>query len=60
MSKKPRLFYYEIALDAWIPVPEKTNEMVNTDLFESEEERLEIEFKCVYMTDEEFDNLMEG
>lgn len=55
MSKKtPRLFYWEDAEDAWCPVPDRIDEIITVEGFMDDGEEVEIRFKCVFMTDEEF------
>jgi hypothetical protein len=48
MKKKPILFYYEEACDAWVPAPEKVEHIVNID------------FKVCMLTDQEYKNLPEN
>ena len=62
MEKKPYLFYYEEAEDAWIPAPDITEAMVSTDNFKGRdgwdiEDRIEIQFRVCMLTDEEYENL---
>ena len=59
-KSKPRIFYYEEANDAWVPVPESTEDLINEDYFMDEGEEIELKFRRVDMTDEEFDNLPDG
>lgn len=59
MNKKPRLFYWEEAIDRWVPVPKETEYIINTDCL-GDGDVEEIQFKRVDMTDEEFDALPEG
>jgi hypothetical protein len=54
--KKPVIFYWEEAVDAWIPVPEKVEHIINLDNMEPGE-TFDITFKCVLMSDEEMANL---
>lgn len=54
--KKLRLFYYEEAVNAWVPAPEKIEHILGVDNFGGDE-TIEIEFKVVNLTDEELDNL---
>lgn len=58
-EKHPRLFYYEDAEDCWTPAPDDVNCIVSLDSFMSSGDRIEIEFKRIDMTDEEFYNLEE-
>jgi hypothetical protein len=56
--KKPRLFYYEEAENCWCPVPDKVDgQLVCTADQLEDGESMEVCFKRVDMTDEEFDNL---
>ncbi len=50
---KKYLFYYEEAMDAWVSCPEKAEDFV-TDLGEDE---VEIRFKRIRMSEDEFENL---
>lgn len=57
---KPRLFYYEDSLDAWIPAPDSVEEILDIESrFTEDKEELAIRFKRLDMTDEEMDNLPE-
>jgi hypothetical protein len=58
-GKKPRLFYYEDAVDAWIPAPEQIEDILDIDSFSFDEEVIKIRFKRFDMTDHELDNLPE-
>lgn len=58
-EKHPRLFYYEEAEDCWTPAPDKVDCIVPIDGFAGPEDRIEISFKRLDMTDEEFYNLPE-
>ena len=57
-EKYPYLFYYEEAVDAWVPVPEKVDGelIVTVDQLDIGEE-MEIRFKCVEYTDKEISEL---
>lgn len=62
-AKKPRLFYWEEAEDGWAPVTDEMRaafDQVHTleDLLDGQ--IVEITFKRIDMSDEEFDNLPEG
>lgn len=60
-SKKPRLFYYEEAVDAWIPVPEnEVTGIIDIDHFSNDGEVIELQFKRFDMTDKEFENMPEA
>lgn len=58
--KKPRLFYYEEACNAYIPVPEKTENMIDAMQFLDDGDTQDVSFKRVDLTDEEFANLPEA
>jgi hypothetical protein len=58
-AKKPRLFYYEEAQDAWCPAPDLTENMISTDNL-AEGETMELRFKRVDMTDAEMQALPEA
>lgn len=57
-NRKPYLFYYEEALDAWIPAPENVNSLMPIENLDGGEER-EIRFKRLDLTDKELDELPE-
>lgn len=57
-EKNPFLFYYEDAINGWIPAPEKIENIIGVEDMD-ELELFEIKFKRVDMTDEQFDNLPE-
>lgn len=53
--KKPRLFYWEEGVDAWCPViRDEVEGIVSVDSFTESGETMEIRFKRIDMTDEEF------
>lgn len=58
-TKKPHLFYWEDAVDAWCPA--EGMDMVNiVDPYTMDEGEIqEIQFKRIDMTDHEFNNLPE-
>jgi len=58
-TKKPRLFYFEEGVDAWIPAPDNRENIVDLDIFSGSGEIIEIQFKRIDMTDTEFNNLPE-
>lgn len=59
-EKKPRLVYYEEGESCWCPAPERIETLVDiTSDFLSHGEVIEISFKRVDMTDEEWGNLPE-
>lgn len=57
--KKPRLFYWEDVVDAWCPADGLEVECFMDVNMLDVEEQIEIRFKRVDMTDEEFANLPE-
>ena len=58
--KKPRLFYYEEAVDAWVPAPDLVESIIDAEShFGEDGETFEVTFRRVDMTDEEFFNLEE-
>lgn len=59
-EKKPRLFYYEEAVGAYIPAPDLVELILDVSSFYKDGEIIEVEFKRVDMTDEEFANLPEA
>ena len=56
-EKFPQLFYQEGAVDAWIPAPDRVDEIISVEDQLHDGDTLEIEFKRFDMTDEEMDNL---
>ncbi|KKL83799.1 hypothetical protein LCGC14_1971150, partial [marine sediment metagenome] len=46
-------------VDAWAPVPDKTENLVDVHWTLSDGETIEVQFKRIDMTDDEFDNLPE-
>ena len=62
-KKKPYLFYYEEAENAWCPAPDITEAMISTDNFDigkgeyDTEDIIEIQFRVAMLTEEEFNNL---
>lgn len=52
--KKSYLFYYEDALDAWCPAPDKVENIVSIDSGDVGDE-IEIKFKIVEMSDAEYE-----
>ena len=55
-EKIPRLFYWEEALDAWVPAPDNVNHIVDVSFLDLEEDWL-VRFKRFDMTDDEFNSL---
>jgi hypothetical protein len=58
-EKHPRLFYYEEAEDCWTPAPDMVDCLVSLDSFSGHGDTIEIDFKRIDMTDEEYDNMPE-
>ena len=58
-ERKPRLFYYEEAVDSWIPAPDKVENIIIASEQMDDQEEIEIRFKRFDLTDEEYDNLPE-
>tara|TARA_R110000782_G_scaffold199927_1_gene288815 strand:- start:598 stop:861 length:264 start_codon:yes stop_codon:yes gene_type:complete len=56
--KRPYLMYYEEAIDGWCLVPEKVEQMISTENLSVGDDQ-ELRFKCVEMTDHEYENLAE-
>lgn len=56
-EKKKVLFYFEEAVDAWIPVPKETDGLIQEDNFEDVDDIQSLQFKIFMMTDEELKNL---
>lgn len=56
--KKPRLFYYEEAVDGFVPVPDQVESIVDVENLDDGESR-HIYFKRIDMTDEVYDALPE-
>lgn len=61
-EKKPRLFYWEPAIDAWCPMPDYINPASIGVITEGLEdgEKTSVEFKRIDMTDEELNQLPEA
>ena len=56
-EKFPHLFYYEDAVNAWVPAPNKIEEIISASDQLENGEIIEIQFKRCDMTDEEIDSL---
>lgn len=57
---KPRLFYWEEAYDAWVPAPERIEHIIDTEShFGEDGETVDITFKRVDMTNEDFEKIWE-
>lgn len=52
-EKFPYLFYYEDAVDAWVPVPAEIAMIISTTSLD-DKEKISIEFKRIDLTDEEY------
>ena len=50
---KPVLFYYEDAINAWIPVPPMTENLIEVSSQLENGEDMELQFKRIDMTDAE-------
>ncbi|WP_240224626.1 hypothetical protein [Rheinheimera hassiensis] len=57
--QKSFLFYYEIGLDTWCPVPENIDEILSENNV-TDGELFEISFKRLRMTQNEFDAIPEA
>lgn len=60
---EPVMFYYEDAVDAWVPVPDELAQYLHQVLDEDDlghHERAIIRLKKVYLTREEFDALKDA
>ncbi len=55
--KKPRLFYYEETLEAWAPVPELLDSIIDVDNLMGNGDEVEIRFKRLGMKDAEFEEI---
>ena len=58
--KKPRLFYWEDTENAWCPADGLLVENIIPVDWLADGETASIRFKCIHMTDEEFDNIPES
>lgn len=59
-DKKPRLFYWEEGVGAWVPAPDAVEHIVSLDsFFGADDDEIEIRFKRFDMTDAELDALPE-
>lgn len=56
-EKFPTLFYYTDALDFWTPAPKLVDDLLSVTDQMTTDENVEIEFKRIDLTDEEFDNM---
>jgi hypothetical protein len=54
------LFYWEEAYDAWVPAPERIEHIIDTEShFGEDGETVDITFKRVDMTNEDFEKIWE-
>lgn len=56
-EKRPRLFYWEEAHDAWVPSPDKIENIIDVAFQLEPDEDMEIRFKRVDLTDKEMEDL---
>lgn len=56
-EKHPYLFYYEDAVNAWIPAPDKVENMISASDQLDDKEEIEIKFQRVDMTDKQIQEL---
>ena len=56
--KFPTLFYYEEAVDSYIPAPDSVENMISVEYSLDPDETIDIRFKRFDLTDEEFDKLI--
>lgn len=60
-ERKPTLFYFEEALNAWVPAPEKVENIIDArDHFSDDGEVITIEFKRIDISEREIQELPEG
>ncbi len=52
-EKNPYLFYYEEGVEAWVPVPEKTEHLIVVDDQLDNDERMQLYFRRIDMTDKQ-------
>lgn len=57
MPAKPYLFYFEEAVDCWIPAPERVDTLIDVENQLDPGETYEIKFKRVDLTDHQYENL---
>lgn len=55
-EKKKYLFYYKDEVEAWIPAPEKSENIINGDDYD-ENEIIGIDFTVFLLTETQFKNL---
>ncbi len=56
-EKHSYLFYYEETEDAWVPVPERTEHLIDAADQLEDGEKMQLEFKRVDMTDKQYAEL---
>lgn len=54
---KARWFYYEEAIDAWTPWPDDLETVIGGVNDSKSEEQIEVIFKRVFMSDDEFEKM---
>lgn len=59
-AKVPRLFYWEESENAWVPAPDKIQNIIDAENFIGHDDMITITFKRLDLTDAEFDALPEG
>ena len=58
-EKKPRLFYWEEAADAYVPAPDQVENIIDVESLD-DGDGWDIRFRRFDMTDAEYENLPEG
>ncbi len=61
-EKKPHLFYFEDAVNAWVPVPVETEKAILAEFWDGcldEGDEIELQIRRHDMTDAEFDAIPE-
>lgn len=58
-QSRPRLFYWEEAVDAWVPAPDRVHNIIDAEshFASPDDEPFEIRFKRVDLTDKEYAEL---
>ena len=56
-EKRPRLFYWEEAYDAWVPAPDKIENIVDVGFTLDPDEETEVRFRRSDLTDKEMAEL---
>lgn len=57
-TKKPRLFYFAEDCEAWVPAPDRIENIMDWQDW-PDRERVEVSFLCVHLDDQEYENLPE-